>query len=515
MTSRISFGEPIEPEIPIEELPPASLILRDPSGQRRAPFQVYMIQKVYEEIWNHIMQTPNIESGGVLVGHPFGTFDGKTTFVIVSAAIPQHSDNRSVGHFTVAPREIDQARTEIELTYPGLTAVGWYHSHPGHGIFLSGQDMTIVRSIYNTSWNIALVIDPKKEKEGIFVGAEGERLGGHGYDQLGRSWISLRETPDCIKAINLYNQWKTNRDVLNRLQNLIQDSTQLKHWQIKGYQGLPNPQENSISRPAPSVQQPSQAHSVPSYQPPPQPARASRKSEKKWLWLSASGMILLGLFFCVAAFRITNEANPLEVLGFVGLGFLFSLVAVVPAWHVISAQGVETSAFSGSVTSSSLQNYSRFIRRGSLAIITLVILSWCSLFWYTYSVGYKAVSEPPVVLPVETATFTPFPTSTFTPIPPTDTPTVLPSPTDTSTSIPSPTDTPTSPPPTPTPDVTETFTPVAESESSSEQTTESTTQSPVPADSATAPAQDNGNVLTSTETITGTDSITDTTETQP
>ncbi len=513
MSKRIRFGEPFEPEVPIEELPPSSLILNYPGGQHQASFKVYIIQKVYEEIWGHLLETPNIESGGVLVGHPFKTFDGKITFVIVTAIIPQHSDDRSVGHFTVGPRETAQARTELELTYPGLVAVGWYHSHPGHGIFLSSQDMTIVRSIYNTSWNIALVIDPKRKREGIFVGAEGKQLGGSGYDQLNRSWISLRETPDCIKAINLYNQWKTNQDTQNNLQRLVRSSDQLKHWRVKGgYRDIAKSQKQVAPNPTPPSQQSSPTPPVLPYQPPPQPSRTSPKSSKKWLWVSALGMFLLGLFFCAAAFRITGKANPFGVLGILSFGFILSLVVVVPAWYVVSAQGSESSTFSDAATSPKQQIYSRLI---PLAIIILVISSWCSLFWYTYAVGYEAVSEPSVVSPAEIATFTPFPTSTLTPIPPTNTPTAPPFPTNTPTSTPSSTDTPTSIPPTPTPAVTETFTPAAENESNSDQTTESTTLSPVPAASSTAPAQDNGNVLTNTETITETDPITNATETQP
>ena len=206
MSRLIDFGDPIEPVIPQADFPPQQLITHAPKIRGQPNFRVYMVDKVHQAIWQHLMQEPDIESGGVLVGHPFMTIDNQITYVVISGAIPQHSNNRSVGHFTVGTEEIAAARNEIESKYPGLLVVGWYHSHPGHGIFLSGQDMTIVRSIYNSPWHLALVIDPLQKKEGIFVGPDGQQIGGANYDQPFMSWIGLRQVPDAITAVSLSNQ---------------------------------------------------------------------------------------------------------------------------------------------------------------------------------------------------------------------------------------------------------------------------------------------------------------------
>ncbi len=253
MSNRIRFGEMVEPEPPVEQLPPDALVLRDLGRWRhtQARFQLYMVEGVYQKIWNHLSQTLNIEGGGVLVGHPFKTFDRQIAFVVVAGAIPQHSDNRSAAHFTVGPTEIARARVELERSYPGLAAVGWYHSHPGHGIFLSDQDMTIVQSIYNASWHIAMVIDPRQRLEGVFVGGNGAQLGGQGYDKPGYSWISLQAVPDSIKAIALYNQLQEHQAALAKFRNLtglVQQSKQLQHWRQAGYRDLagPSPGDSKI-----------------------------------------------------------------------------------------------------------------------------------------------------------------------------------------------------------------------------------------------------------------------------
>jgi proteasome lid subunit RPN8/RPN11 len=46
--------------------------------------------------------------------------------------------------------------------------VGWYHTHPGFGIFLSNMDLFIHRNFFPQKWHIALVLDPVNKKSGYF-----------------------------------------------------------------------------------------------------------------------------------------------------------------------------------------------------------------------------------------------------------------------------------------------------------------------------------------------------------
>jgi proteasome lid subunit RPN8/RPN11 len=46
--------------------------------------------------------------------------------------------------------------------------VGWYHSHPGFGIFLSGVDQAAHRTYFVQPWHVALVVDPHSGAEGWF-----------------------------------------------------------------------------------------------------------------------------------------------------------------------------------------------------------------------------------------------------------------------------------------------------------------------------------------------------------
>jgi hypothetical protein len=54
--------------------------------------------------------------------------------------------------------------------------VGWYHTHPDWGVFLSGMDLFICEHFFNKPLDVALVVDPCRQDRGWFqwtMGAEG------------------------------------------------------------------------------------------------------------------------------------------------------------------------------------------------------------------------------------------------------------------------------------------------------------------------------------------------------
>ena len=46
--------------------------------------------------------------------------------------------------------------------------VGWYHTHPGVGIFLSGMDLFIHQNFFTQMWHVAYVLDPRARTSGFF-----------------------------------------------------------------------------------------------------------------------------------------------------------------------------------------------------------------------------------------------------------------------------------------------------------------------------------------------------------
>jgi len=161
-------------------------------------------------MWQHARESPRLECAGALFGSPFAqpeTLESSgvpVTFVIVAVAIPYATPEQAQGHVRVTAEALAAADAYVAREHAGLRPVGWYHTHPGHGIFLSGYDYVITRSIFNAAWHVAVVLDPLRNEMGLFRGAEGERLPGYRV---------LRELPIELALMQLYNQGRDLMDV--------------------------------------------------------------------------------------------------------------------------------------------------------------------------------------------------------------------------------------------------------------------------------------------------------------
>lgn len=243
MDQRIRFGKPIEPTLPLEKPPSVHLLIAPPLRSPGTPpdrFSLYVSKRVLEEVWDYVAENSSVEVGGILVGHPFRDLDYPvSTFVVIVGAIRQESDNHSIGHFAVSPPELAQTRSIMENRYPGLTVVGWYHSHPGHGVFLSSWDMQIVRSIYDAMWNVALVVDPVRGEYAFFLGPEGRRLPTVAllaFDKIGDyQAIQAVAIYNCMREAQIGGDSKLAEMFRNRLQKLVSGSVELLHWQDQGF----------------------------------------------------------------------------------------------------------------------------------------------------------------------------------------------------------------------------------------------------------------------------------------
>lgn len=109
------------------------------------------------------------ELGGVLVGRV-----GKTTrrlFLEIKNYVPATKgiSRRASFEFTnEAQQEIHDA---VQERFQSLRIIGWFHTHPGYGVFLSSADQFIDQHYFNETFHIAIVVDPTKDPAeiGVFV----------------------------------------------------------------------------------------------------------------------------------------------------------------------------------------------------------------------------------------------------------------------------------------------------------------------------------------------------------
>jgi 26S proteasome regulatory subunit N11 len=137
---------------------------------------VFVVQKAEDQLKEHLSLDPNNETGGVLVGEAYFCKETRTYYTEILGSIPAlHTVGNRV-HFKFTPDCWQEILKIQNQDFPEATVVGWYHSHPGHGIFLSGTDLNTQRLSFKQIWQIATVYDPLRHEIGFFYGADGEKI---------------------------------------------------------------------------------------------------------------------------------------------------------------------------------------------------------------------------------------------------------------------------------------------------------------------------------------------------
>ncbi len=142
-------------------------------------YQKYVHMLVYGVDTDFILQNPEIydysfeklhktvhESGGVLVGRVEEEF-GKEN-IIVSGFVEGKYCEATPTTLTFTHETWDYMHKEIEKKHPGTKIVGWIHTHPDFGIFLSEYDKFIHKNFFSEENQIAYVVDPIQNEEGFY-----------------------------------------------------------------------------------------------------------------------------------------------------------------------------------------------------------------------------------------------------------------------------------------------------------------------------------------------------------
>lgn len=147
---------------------------------------IYILQKVYKDIHKFTKNKTTNESGGMLVGYTIEEF-GKTNMVIEGFIEAKYCEaTPTTLKFTHETWEY--VHKEIDNRFPGAKILGWTHTHPDFGIFLSEYDRFIHENFFSEDYQIAHVIDPIQGIEGFYFRIDGklERCPGfYVYDKTG------------------------------------------------------------------------------------------------------------------------------------------------------------------------------------------------------------------------------------------------------------------------------------------------------------------------------------------
>lgn len=132
--------------------------------------RVILSQQIRTKIYDHL-KTKNVEQGGLLIGRVYAAgVNFKSIFLIEVLDSIECRNFRSTSVSLSMNSDVWQDANE--KSEDGLFVVGWYHSHPNLGAFFSGTDKKTQRNFFHHNYSLGLVIDPIRQQERWFKGAE-------------------------------------------------------------------------------------------------------------------------------------------------------------------------------------------------------------------------------------------------------------------------------------------------------------------------------------------------------
>ena len=120
------YGKPKKPELP-----------------------VFVDLDVMMDMEAHALSDTSVELGGVLLGQQSVDEAGEP-FVWVTDALRAKHYEATKGSFKFTHDTWSQISRERDEFPEGIQMVGWYHTHPDWGVFLSGMDQFICDHFFNS-----------------------------------------------------------------------------------------------------------------------------------------------------------------------------------------------------------------------------------------------------------------------------------------------------------------------------------------------------------------------------
>jgi proteasome lid subunit RPN8/RPN11 len=163
--------KPIEREIPASYYSTKG----NDAWLHKSQAKVVIIRETLKFILDHAQQDTRLERFGILLG---GIYEDPLhgIWVEIVSMLPAQNVDASIAHVEVSIEEMSRINNSVmqvlDSSDQRIRKIGWYHTHPGHGVFMSHTDRNNQAQFYKEAWNVALVVDPIRGQDGVFVGPD-------------------------------------------------------------------------------------------------------------------------------------------------------------------------------------------------------------------------------------------------------------------------------------------------------------------------------------------------------
>lgn len=134
---------------------------------------IHIRQATLRKVDDYLSGDKSNELGGVLIGDVCETEQGERFIKIENMIFAMHASS-SLSRLTFTHDTWDYINKELEDHHSGKRIVGWFHSHPGHTVFMSSHDIFIHENFFSSTYMVAYVYDPTINERAFFKWNDGK-----------------------------------------------------------------------------------------------------------------------------------------------------------------------------------------------------------------------------------------------------------------------------------------------------------------------------------------------------
>ena len=148
---------------------------------------IFLDRRTADAIERHALCDTSVELGGILLGKECVDPPTGQPFVWVTHSLEAKHYANTQASFTYTHDSWEEITRERDQNFPDFDIVGWYHTHPSFGIFLSHHDLFIHQHFFAQPLQVAYVVDPINQTRGFFQWRDGGMVAGRRLLPGGRS----------------------------------------------------------------------------------------------------------------------------------------------------------------------------------------------------------------------------------------------------------------------------------------------------------------------------------------
>lgn len=130
---------------------------------------VFISPRAFVRVCAHAGSDLDNEVGGWLIGKWRADRASGEQFIVIESSLPARETRQGSAYLTFTQNSQVALYNEVQERYPDKDVVGWYHTHPRMGIFLSEFDTFLHRNFFPELHQVALVIEPHSASGGFFI----------------------------------------------------------------------------------------------------------------------------------------------------------------------------------------------------------------------------------------------------------------------------------------------------------------------------------------------------------